>query len=185
MIFTETKLKGAYILDIEKLGDSRGFFARAWCEKEAENHGVLSRMVQANISFNLKKGTLRGLHYQVSPSREGKLVRVTKGSIFDVIVDLRPQSKTFLQHVTTILSAENYRTFYIPPGLAHGFQTLEDNTEVFYQMTDFYEPSCARGVRWNDPAFAIDWPADERTILERDATYPDFHKSIADELKGL
>jgi dTDP-4-dehydrorhamnose 3,5-epimerase len=130
--------------------------------------------VQCNISFNKRKGTLRGMHYQDAPLEEAKLVRCTRGAIFDAIIDLRPNSATFKRHVSVVLSAENRRGLYVPEGFAHGFQTLEDNTEVFYQMSQFYAPECARGVRWNDPAFGIEWPADKRIIIERDQSYPDF-----------
>lgn len=174
MIFNETGLKGAYLIEIEQAADMRGFFARTWCEKEAAQHGLPIHMVQSSISFNVRQGTLRGLHYQVPPGNEGKLVRCTRGEIFDVIVDLRPGSKTFLEHFTVVLSEENHRALYVPPHFAHGFQTLRDNTEVLYQMTDFYVPDYARGARWDDPAFGIQWPEAERTILERDASYADF-----------
>jgi dTDP-4-dehydrorhamnose 3,5-epimerase len=135
------------------------------------------------VSFNKKKGTLRGLHFQITPSKEAKLVRVTRGAVFDVIVDLRPQSSSFLKHFAIELTANNYKALYIPPGFAHGFQTLYDNTEVFYQMSDFYQPELARGVRWNDPAFAIQWPEDERIIIDRDANYPSLNEEILAELK--
>jgi dTDP-4-dehydrorhamnose 3,5-epimerase len=185
MRFVATPLSRAYVIEVEPIIDNRGQFARTFCVREFEQHGLLSRMVQASISFNRKKGTLRGLHYQAPPSREGKLVRCTAGAIFDVIVDLRPESPTYLRHFAATLSAENHTSLFIPPGLAHGFQTLMDKTEVSYMMTDFYEPQYARGVRWNDPAFGIQWPEDERTILDRDNDYPDFGPQIARELEGL
>lgn len=174
MIFGETKLKGAYIIEPERLEDARGFFARTWCQHEFESHGLSQRLVQCSVSFNNKRGTLRGMHYQAAPYEEVKLVRCTMGAIYDVIIDLRPVSPTFKQHVAVTLTAENRTMLYIPEGFAHGFQTLEDDTEVFYQMSEFYAPAYARGVRWNDPAFSIQWPEDRRIILERDQNYPDF-----------
>lgn len=184
MIFHETGLVGAYRIELEPYGDARGFFARTWCEREFVRHGLPARMVQANLSFNKKKGTLRGLHYQAPPSREGKLVRCTAGAIYDVIVDIRPRSATFRQHVAVTLSAENRQALYIPPGFAHGFQTLADDTEVAYLMTDFYQPEYARGLRWNDPVLGIAWPEEERTILERDNSYPDFGAHVIREFEG-
>jgi len=172
--FIETKLKGAFIIELEKHSDERGFFARSWCQKEFAAHQLNARLVQCNISFNKKKGTLRGMHYQAPPSAEAKLVRCTAGSIYDVIIDLRPGSPTRKQHVGEILSSSNYRGFYVPEGFAHGFQTLEDNSEVFYQMSEFYAPEYARGVRYNDPAFAIKWPIADAIVLDRDRNYPDF-----------
>ena len=175
MIFEETKLKGAFIIEPERLEDLRGFFARTWDPREFQAHGLNPRLAQCNISFNKKKGTLRGMHYQDSPFAEAKLVRCTMGALHDVIIDLRLDSATFKQHIGVMLTAENRKMLYVPEGFAHGFQTLEDNTEVFYQVSQFYAPEYARGVRWNDPAFGIEWPpADERTIIERDRNYPDF-----------
>ncbi len=174
MIFTETELKGAFIIEQERLEDERGFFARTWCQKEFEAHGLDPRLRQCNISFNKKKATLRGLHYQAEPYQEAKLVRCTMGRIYDVIIDLRRASPTFMQHVAVVLTSQNRKMLYVPGGLAHGFQTLEDDTEVFYQMSEFYSPAHARGVRWNDPAFGIQWPAGERNISMQDQNYPDF-----------
>ena len=174
MIFNETKLKGAFVIDIEPFEDERGFFARSWCRKEFEAHGLNPDLVQCNISFNKKKGTLRGMHYQAPPHEEAKLVRCTMGAIYDVIIDLRNNSETYKKWIACELSAENRRMLYVPAGCAHGFQTLEDNTEVFYQMSEFYHPECATGVRWNDPAFSIDWPDDVRLISARDKCYKDF-----------
>lgn len=174
MRFKETKLKGAFIIEPERLEDKRGFFARTFCQQEFEAHGLNPRVVQCNISFNRRRGTLRGMHYQAPPHEEAKLVRCTRGAIHDVVIDLRPDSPTLGQHVAMVLTAENRKMLYVPEGCAHGFQTLEDNTEVCYQMTQLYVPECARGVRWNDPAFGIEWPPAKRTILERDQTYPDF-----------
>lgn len=174
MIFDPAKLAGAFVVEPERLEDGRGFFARTWCRREFEMHGLATRWVQCNISFNQSKGTLRGMHYQAAPHGEAKLVRCTMGSIYDVIIDLRPESPTFMDHYAVVLSAQNRKALYVPEGIAHGFQTLEDNTEVFYQMSEFYVPESARGIRWDDPAFAIQWPPDARTISEKDRAYPDF-----------
>jgi len=174
MIFTETSLDGAYLVDIEKRKDQRGFFARSWCQREFEEHGLNPQLVQCDISFSLKKGTLRGMHYQTKPFEEAKLVRCTRGSIYDVIVDLRPRWRTFGQYFALVLTQDVYRMLYVPEGFAHGFLTLEDNTEVFYQMSEFYAPDHARGFRWNDPAFGIEWPADIEVISQNDLSYPDF-----------
>ncbi|MBE9125736.1 MULTISPECIES: dTDP-4-dehydrorhamnose 3,5-epimerase [unclassified Coleofasciculus] len=174
MIFTETKLKGAFFIEPERLQDERGFFARTWCQQEFEQQGLNRRLLQCNISFNPQKGTLRGMHYQVAPHAEAKLVRCTAGAIYDVILDLRPESLTFKHHIGVILSAENYKMLYVPERFAHGFQTLEDNTEVFYQMSEFYHPESAKGVRWNDPAFGINWLLDVTLISPKDRHYPNF-----------
>ena len=174
MIFTETILKGAYLIKPQRMEDERGFFARVWCRKEFEAHGLSTALVQCNVSFNASKGTLRGMHFQVSPHEEAKLVRCTMGAIYDVIIDLRKDSPTYLRHFAEVLSAENRNMFCIPEGFAHGFITLEDRTEVFYQMSAFYNAESARGVRWNDPAFGIRWPSEVRVISERDRNYPDF-----------
>jgi dTDP-4-dehydrorhamnose 3,5-epimerase len=172
--FLPTALAGAYIVDLEPQTDGRGFFARAWCQTEFEQHGLNSRVVQCSVSYNRRKGTWRGMHYQEAPHEEAKLVRCTMGSICDVIVDLRPGSPTFKEHLTVILSAENRKMLYIPEKFAHGFLTLEDNTEVFYQMSEFYAPESARGFRWNDPYFGIRLPLEIAVISERDRDYPDF-----------
>ena len=175
MRFAETKLKGAFVIDLERIEDERGFFARSFCEEAFAGHGLNPHVAQCSISFNPAKGTLRGLHWQAAPHLEAKLVRVTRGAIFDVILDLRRDSPTFQQHVAVELTAENRRMLYVPENCAHGFQTLEDNTEVFYQMSVLFRPESARGVRWNDPAFGIEWPqAGRRIIHHRDANYPDF-----------
>jgi dTDP-4-dehydrorhamnose 3,5-epimerase len=175
MKFTETKLKGAYIIEPEPIEDERGFFARSWCQQEFETYGLNPNLVQCNISFNKKKGTLRGMHYQVAPHEEAKLVRCTKGGIYDVIIDLRPDSSTFKRWIAVELTADNYKMLYIPEGFGHGFQTLEDNTEVFYQMSAFYHPECARGIRWDDLAFKIEWPKNYRIIFsEKDLQYLSF-----------
>lgn len=174
MIFTETKLSGVFVVESEVLEDERGFFARSWCAREFEARGLQEDFVQCNISFNKKKGTLRGMHYQAAPHREVKLVRCTRGAIYDVVIDLRANSPTFTQWISITLTADNHRSAYVPEGFAHGFQSLEDCTEVFYQMSEFHAPEYARGVRWDDSAFAIEWPPGERTISKRDQGYPDF-----------
>lgn len=162
-------------MEPEKFEDERGFFAHSWSEREFALRGLPSRLVECSISFNRKRGTLRGMHYQAAPHGQVKLVRCTMGSIYDVIIDLRPGSPTFKQWVGVELAAGNHRMLYIPKDFAHGFQTLENKTEVFYQMSDVYAPESARGVRWNDPAFGIAWPAARNRIInERDGTYPDF-----------
>ena len=174
MIFIETRLKGAYVVEPEHLADERGFFARVWCQREFEAHGLNPNLTQCNISFNHRKGTLRGMHYQIAPHAESKLVRCTKGAIYDVIVDLRADSNTFMQWFGIELSADNRRMLYVPEGLAHGFLTLTDAVEVFYQMSEFYSAEHARSVRWNDPAFGIQWPGEVLMISERDSSQPDF-----------
>lgn len=174
MIFKETKLKGAYVIEIDPIEDERGFFARSFCEEEFKNHGLNIRIAQCNISYNKKKGTLRGMHYQVAPHEEAKLVRCTKGAVYDVIVDLRQDSKTFKQWIAVELTQENHRLLYIPEGFAHGFQTLVDHTEVFYQMSESYHPEYAKGIRWNDPTFAIEWPMLPTLIANKDRTYLNF-----------
>jgi dTDP-4-dehydrorhamnose 3,5-epimerase len=174
MIFTATKLAGAYIIEPEPIEDDRGFFARSWCEKEFAAQGLNSQLVQCNISFNHRRGTLRGMHYQAAPHGECKLVRCTAGGIYDVIIDLRPDSPTYTQWVAVELTAANRQALYIPAGLAHGFQTLTDGAEVLYQMSEFYHPESARGVRWDDPKFQVSWPVSEITISDRDRQYPDF-----------
>ena len=162
------------MIEAEKHEDERGFFARSFCQREFEAHGLNTNVAQCNISFNKRKGTLRGMHFQAAPFAEAKLVRCTAGSIYDVIVDLRKGSRSFKEHFATELSAANRKMLYIPEELAHGFQTLEDNTEVFYQMSEVYSAEHARGVRWDDPAFGIQWPEAQRIMNERDRNYPDF-----------
>jgi len=174
MTFHETKLPGVFEIHLEPHGDERGFFARSWCQREFELRGLNPATVQCNISFNEKQGTLRGLHYQAAPHAEAKLVRCTEGSIYDVVVDLRPTSPTFKKWVGVTLTAANRHMIYVPEGFGHGFLTLDDRTEVFYQMSEFYYPELARGVRWNDPALQISWPAAPQVISEHDQTYPDF-----------
>jgi len=173
--FKQTPLIGAYIIEIDPHRDERGFFSRAWCEKEFREHGLNSNIKQCNISFNHKKGTLRGMHYQADPHGEVKIVRCTKGAIIDVIIDLRMDSATFKQYTRIELNEKNRRMLYIPEGFAHGFQTLEDDTEVFYQMASKFVPEAGRGVRWNDPSFDIQWPEEKsRIISTRDEAYADF-----------
>lgn len=174
MIFTETKLKGSYVIEPEMQEDERGFFARTFCQEEFRARGLNPRVVQCSVSFNKKEGTLRGMHFQVAPYAEAKWVRCARGAIYDVIIDLRVDSPTFKQWVALELTADNRRMLYVAEGFVHGFQTLEDNTEVFYQTSEFYHPECARGVRWNDPTFGIQWPLETRTISPRDQGYPDF-----------
>jgi dTDP-4-dehydrorhamnose 3,5-epimerase len=174
MIFRETRLAGVFEIQLDPVSDERGFFARSWCQREFEQHGLNAVTVQCNISFNAKQGTLRGMHYQAKPHLEAKLVRCTQGSIYDVVVDLRPGSPTLGQWVGLTLSATNRHMVYIAGGCAHGFVTLEDNTEIFYQMSEFYHPELSRGVRWNDPAFGIEWPDNIAVISDRDRNYPDF-----------
>ena len=171
MTFQETHLAGAYLVTPERLEDERGFFARTFCAEEFRVRGLTSTFVQCSISFTLHKGTLRGLHYQAAPHAETKLVRCTMGAIYDVIVDLRPDSPTFGKWFAAELTAENRAMLYIPAGLGHGFQTLVDSAEVFYQMTESYHPECARGVRWNDPVFGIRWPLDVTAISTRDREF--------------
>jgi dTDP-4-dehydrorhamnose 3,5-epimerase len=179
MVFIETKLKGAYLVETEPIVDERGFFARTFCREEFTRHGLNPQVVQCNLSYNREKGTLRGMHYQISPRQEVKLVSCVSGSIYDVIVDLRSESPTYCEWVGVELGARRRQMLYIPEGFAHGFQTLEADAEVFYQMSEFYAPECARGVRWDDPAFAVSWPVGPRIISARDRSYPDFHGQAA------
>lgn len=174
MIFTETHLRGAYIIDIEKREDQRGFFARTWCVTEFEARGLATRIVQANLSFNKRQGTVRGMHYQVTPYAETKLVRCTQGAIYDVIIDLRPGSSTFKQWLGIELTGTNYRMLYVPEGFAHGFQTLVDDVEVNYQVSQFYTPEAELGLRYDDPAFGIEWPLKVQVVSEKDRSWPDF-----------
>ena len=176
MIFKETRLKGACIIELEPTKDERGFFARSFCQKELEEHGLNFNIVQCNISYNKKKGTLRGMHYQVAPYQEAKLVSCIKGAVYDVAIDLQPDSPTYCQWFAVELSAENHNMFYVPEGFAHGFQTLKDNTEVFYQMSQFYNPEFARGLRWDDSAFRIKWPLAKKIISEKDSGYQNSEK---------
>jgi dTDP-4-dehydrorhamnose 3,5-epimerase len=174
VIFRPLEVSGAFLIEPEPARDERGFFARLWCQREFEEHGLLARIVQCSQSFNRRKGTLRGLHYQLAPHAEVKVVLCTKGAIYDVILDLRPASPTFKKHAVVTLTAENRLMAYVPEGCAHGFQTLEDGTEAFYLISEFYRPDHSRGVRWNDPAFNISWPPGEKILTERDRSCPDF-----------
>lgn len=178
MRFVPTPLSGAFLIEPEPASDERGFFARTFCRDEFAAHGLDPSLVQCNVSFNMKKGTLRGMHFQKAPYEEAKVVRCTQGRIYDVMVDVRPGSGTFCKWYGAELTAEDRRAFYIPGGFAHGFLTLSDNAEVLYQMSEFFHPECASGVRWNDPAFSIGWPEAVAVISERDANYPDFGKAF-------
>lgn len=174
MIFTKTKLEGAYIIEPEKRSDDRGFFARIWCEDEFKAHGLNTNLVQANMSRSFYKGTLRGMHYQLPPFAETKLVRCTKGSIYDVIIDIRSDSPTYKQWLGVELTEENHKMLYVPEGFAHGFLTLTDNAEATYLVTAFYNAENERGLRYNDPAFGINWPAPITNISDKDAVHSDF-----------
>lgn len=176
MIFQETNLKGSYIIDIERHEDKRGFFARSFCQKEFKKLGLRTELAQCNISFNLNKATIRGMHFQKSPHEEAKLVSCLKGRVYDVIVDLRPNSETYCQWHSFELDENDYRMIYIPEGFAHGFQTLKNNSAVYYQMFEYFHAESGLGVRWNDPIFNIDWPLEVQNINERDKMYPDFIK---------
>jgi dTDP-4-dehydrorhamnose 3,5-epimerase len=176
MLFHPLDVPGAALVKIDRKADPRGFFARTFCAGEFSINGLVPEVVQSNISYNERRGTIRGMHFQWPPSREGKLVRCIRGSLFDVLLDLRPSSPTYLEHRILLLDDENRDAAFIPPGVAHGFQTLADRTEVLYQMTDFYAPDLSAGVRWNDPAFGIQWPIAEVVISERDASCPDFDR---------
>lgn len=174
MIFTETPIPGVYVVDLERRGDDRGFFARAFCEREFAAHGLATRFVQANDSLSAQRGTLRGMHYQLAPRAETKLVRCIRGALYDVVLDLRPGSPTFGKSYGTELTAANRRMMYVPKGFAHGFVTLEDDTEAFYLVDEPYAPEQERGVRWNDPRFGIRWPVEPAVISDKDRRHPDF-----------
>lgn len=174
MIFTPTPLAGAFVVELEPRRDERGFFARTWCRDEFARHGLNPDLVQCNVSYNRARHTLRGMHYQDAPHEECKLVRCTQGAILDVIVDLRPDAPTHRQWFGVELTADNRRALYVPAGFAHGFVTLTDHAEVFYQMSALYHPASARGVRWNDPAFGIAWPVTDPVLSDKDAAYPDY-----------
>ena len=181
MIFTETKIKGVYLIEPELITDERGFFARSFCKAEFRKHGLETDIVQCNISYNKKKGTIRGMHYQIPPFEEEKIVSCTQGSIYDVVVDLRSDSPSYCQWVATELSEKNFKMIYIPNGCAHGFQTSEDHTIVHYQITAFFHQECARGVKWNDPIFDIKWPNfQKRIISDKDKKYPIFKPNKVD-----
>ena len=174
MIFAETTLADAYIIDLVKIEDKRGFFARAWCQREFEAHGLSPNMVQMNVGFSYKRGTLRGMHYQKVPWAEAKLVRCTMGAIYDVVVDLRPDSPSYKQWIGVELTCDNRRMLYVPEGFAHGYQALTDESEMYYQTTQFYAPEFASGVRYNDPTFQILWPLEVTAISETDKTWRDY-----------
>ena len=180
MTFPELELPGAFLIELDRIEDERGFFARTFCRDEFAEHGLATEIVQANTAFNRRKGTLRGMHFQAAPHEEAKLVRCTRGAVYDVIVDLRRDSPTFTRWVSVELTVENDTMLYVPEGFAHGYQTLEDETETSYLMSQRYEPSAGRGVRWDDPAFGIEWPDEgDRTMNERDRTWPDFSPDAA------
>jgi dTDP-4-dehydrorhamnose 3,5-epimerase len=172
--FLPASLRGVFRIDLDRREDDRGFFARSWCAREAEAHGLTARVAQCNVSFNRRRGTLRGMHFQAAPHQEAKLVRCTRGALVDVVLDLRPGSPTFGKWEAFDLSEANHTAVYVPEGVAHGFQTLVEDTEVLYQMSEFYVESAARGVRWNDPAFGIVWPLADPVVSPRDAAFPDF-----------
>jgi dTDP-4-dehydrorhamnose 3,5-epimerase len=172
MIFTETRLKGSFVIEPEKIVDERGFFARMWDEEIFEKHGLNPVIKQSNISFNKIKGTIRGMHYQASPHGEAKLVRGTRGKALEVMLDLRSNSETYLQWVSVEISAENHKMLYVPEGFALGFQTLEDDTELFYQMSEKYMPDFGRGIRWDDPTISIPWPLKPTVISKNDMSLP-------------
>lgn len=174
MIFTPTSVAGGFLIEQDRHHDERGYFARTWCRRELEQMGLNGSLAQCSVSYNSRSGTLRGMHWQAAPRPEVKIVRCTRGRIWDVMLDLRPESSTYMLHAGVELSAESGRAFYIPEGVAHGFVTLEDDCEVAYQMSEFYEPALARGVRWNDPAFDIEWPVSSPILHPRDAAYPDY-----------
>jgi len=172
MIFTETKLKGAYIIDIEPRPDSRGFFSRAFCQKEFEAHGLKPVIAQANVAFNHRKGTLRGMHFQFPPAAETKVVRCTRGAILDIIVDLRPESPTYLRHIAVELNEDNHRALYVPERFAHGYQVLQDKTETSYQVGEFYTPGCEGGLLYSDPRLGLQWPLPVSVISDKDQVWP-------------
>jgi len=174
MIFTETPIKDAWLVEVKRLEDERGFFARSFCRQEFQEHGLDPRLAQSNVSFNAKRGTLRGLHYQAAPHEEAKLVRCTQGAIWDVIVDLRRESPSFKRWHGVELTAENRRALYVPGGCAHGFQTLSDDAEILYLMSEFYHPESARGLPWDDPAFGIRWPLADPILSARDRDFAPF-----------
>jgi dTDP-4-dehydrorhamnose 3,5-epimerase len=174
MKFTPTEIADVFVVELEKREDDRGFFARGFCQREFEEHGMVSQVVQANISYNKYKGTLRGMHYQVSPYEETKFLRCTKGAVYDVIIDMRPESLSYMKWFGVELTDKNYKMLYVPRNFAHGFQTLEDETEVMYLVSEFYAPQSERGVRFDDPAFNIQWPLEVAQISEKDAAWPNY-----------
>ncbi len=182
MIFTETKLKGAFVIDIERREDPRGFFARAFCQNEFRAHGLKPVIAQANVAFNFRKGTVRGMHFQFPPAAETKLVRCTRGAILDIIVDLRPESPSFLQHIEVELNEENHRALYVPERFAHGYQALADNTETSYQVGEFYAPDSESGLLYDDPSLGLAWPLPVSVISDKDKKFRSF-KDVEAELK--
>lgn len=174
MKFVDTELQGVFIVELDKIVDDRGFFARAWCAKEFETAGLNPNLFQGNISFCRHRGTLRGMHYQAAPHQEAKCVRCTRGAIYDVCVDLRPDSSTYLRWLGIELSEENHKMMYVPEGLAHGYVTLIDNTEIFYLVSQYYAPEFERGIRWNDKLFSIVWPITDVVLSAKDRNWPDF-----------
>lgn len=174
MRFTETPLPGAYVIDLEKIGDERGFFSRIFCSENYEKRGLDSRFVQVNNSYNALRGTFRGLHYQVAPALETKLIRCVRGSLYDLILDIRPDSPTFGQTFGTTLTEENRTMMYVPKGCAHGFITLEDDTEALYFVSEYYNKKLERGIRWDDPNFKIQWPLEPLILSERDQNHPNY-----------
>lgn len=182
MLFQETKLRGAFIIELERRKDERGFFARAFCQKEFEAHGLKPMIAQANIAHNSRQGTMRGMHFQYPPAAETKLVRCTRGAILDIIVDLRPESPTFLQHISVEMNEDNQRALYVPERFAHGYQALRDNTDTSYQVGEFYTPGCEGGLMYNDPALGLKWPLPVTVISEKDSVWAPLSK-IEAELK--
>lgn len=174
MRFTQTDLSGAYVVELEPIEDERGFFARTFCAQEFAARGLETHFLQCSLSFNLHRGILRGMHFQAPPHEEAKLVRCVRGRVYDVLLDLRPDSPTYRRWTAVELDSANRRSIYIPRGFAHGFQTLEDQTEIFYEISEPYHPDCARGVRWNDPAFGMHWPVPDPILSAKDRAYPDF-----------
>ena len=174
MEFRQTELPGVYLIEPQRLADERGFFARTFCARELGERGLATEIAQSSVSFNPTQGTLRGMHYQAAPHGETKIIRCTRGAIWDCLIDLRPDSPTYKRWVGERLTADNHKLFYVPEGIAHGFLTLEPDSEVFYEISTFYVPEAARGVRWDDPAFGIEWPGEPRLLSERDRTYPNF-----------
>ncbi len=183
MRFRETKIQGAFVIDIEEKRDERGFFARSWCQKEFEARGLNSRIVQCNIGFSSKRGTVRGIHFQQAPHADAKVVRCSRGAIYDVIVDVRPKSETYGEWSAVELTADNHTMIYIPEGVGHGYQTLCDDTEILYQTSEFYYLEVAAGIRYDDQAFNVNWPLDVSVISEADRTWPDFIERQADALR--
>jgi dTDP-4-dehydrorhamnose 3,5-epimerase len=184
MIFKETNLNGAYVIELEPIIDERGYFARRFCQTEFKENGLNPCVAQCNVSYNKKKGTLRGMHYQIAPYEEAKLVSCISGAIYDVIIDLRRDSPTYCRWLAVEISDENYKMLYVPEGFAHGFQTLNDNAVVFYQVSEFYHPECERGVRWNDPAFGVKWPLKNHIISTKDGQFSGFISSKGNSGSG-